>query len=109
MTETLGAIALLAWLAYLVSRLLARRHLPELVGFLIVGALLGPSGVELISDHELASLRPLTEVALAILMFVIGERVSTRALRAAKWTLTTGATQYVLSCLLYTSPSPRDS
>ena len=71
-TETLGAFALLAWLAYLVSRLLARRHLPELVGFLIVGALLGPSGVELISDQELASLRPLTEVALAILMFVIG-------------------------------------
>ena len=100
MTETLGAFAVLAWLAYLASRLLARRHLPELVGFLIVGALLGPSGIELVSEHELSSLRPLTEIALAILMFVIGERVSTRALRAAKWTLTTGATQYVLSAVL---------
>ena len=100
MTETLGAFALIAWLAYLASRLLARRHLPELVGFLIVGALLGPSGIGLVSEHELAALRPITEIALAILMFVIGERVSTRALRAAKWTLTTGATQYALSAVL---------
>jgi len=97
MTETLGAFAILAWLAYLVSRLLARRQLPELVGFLLVGALLGPSGVELINGAELASLRPITEVALAILMFVIGERVSVRALKAAKWTLSTGVVQYLLS------------
>ena len=55
MTETLGAFAVLAWLAYLASRLLARRHLPELVGFLIVGALLGPSGIELVSEHEHSS------------------------------------------------------
>ncbi|MDE0874600.1 MAG: cation:proton antiporter, partial [Acidimicrobiales bacterium] len=96
MTETLGAFAVLAWLAYLASRLLASRHLPELVGFLIVGAVLGPSGIELVSEHELASLRPLTEIALAVLMFIIGQRVSTRALRAARWTLTTGVTQYVL-------------
>jgi len=96
MTETLGAFAVLAWLAYLASRLLASRHLPELVGFLIVGAVLGPSGIELVSEHELAALRPLTEIALAVLMFIIGQRVSTRALRAAKWTLTTGVTQYVL-------------
>ena len=100
MTETLGAFAVLAWLAYLASRLLARRHLPELVGFLIVGALLGPSGIELVSEHELAAVRPLTEIALAILMFVIGERVSVRALRAARWTLTTGATQYILCAVL---------
>jgi NhaP-type Na+/H+ or K+/H+ antiporter len=99
MTETLGAFALLAWLAYLASRLLARRHLPELVGFLLVGAVLGPSGFELVSSSELTSLRPITEVALAILMFVIGERVSRRALRAAKWTITTGVIQYVLSAI----------
>ncbi|MGY9074550.1 MAG: cation:proton antiporter [Acidimicrobiales bacterium] len=99
MTETLGAFALLAWLAYVASRLLARRHLPELVGFLLVGAALGPSGFGLISASELSALRPITEVALAILMFVIGERVSRRALMAAKWTITTGVAQYVLSAI----------
>ena len=99
MSSTLAAFAVLAWLAYLASRVLARRHLPELVAFLIVGAVLGPSGVELISDNELLSLRPITEVALAVLMFVIGERVSGRALRAAKWTVSAGVVQFALSAV----------
>lgn len=99
MTSTLAAFAILAWLAYLASRVLARRHLPELVAFLIVGAVLGPSGVELISDAELLSLRPITEVALAVLMFVIGERVSGRALRAARWTVSAGVVQFALSAV----------
>lgn len=99
MNSTLAAFAVLAWLAYLASRLLARRHLPELVAFLVVGAVLGPSGVGLVGDGALASLRPVTEIALAVLMFVIGERVSTRALRAARWTLITGVLQYALSAV----------
>ena len=99
MNDTLVAFAVLAWLAYLASRLLARHHLPELVAFLIVGAVLGPSGIQLIDKQALISLQPVTEVALAVLMFVIGERVSTRALRAARWTVTTGVIQFVLSAI----------
>ncbi len=102
MNDTLVAFAVLAWLAYLASRLLARHHLPELVAFLIVGALLGPSGpplINLIDAPSLVALRPVTEVALAVLMFVIGERVSVRALRAARWTLTTGVVQFALSAI----------
>ncbi len=99
MTDGLAAFALLAWLAYLASRVLARRNLPELVGFLLVGALLGPSGVELISSQELEGLKPITEIALAVLMFVIGERASSRALKAARWSLTVGALQFILSAV----------
>ncbi len=102
MNDTLVAFAVLAWLAYLASRLLARHHLPELVAFLIVGALLGPSGppvINLIDGPSLVALRPVTEVALAVLMFVIGERVSVRALRTARWTLTTGVVQFALSAI----------
>lgn len=99
MTDGLAAFALLAWLAYLASRVLARRNLPELVGFLLVGALLGPSGVELISSDELLRLQPITEIALAVLMFVIGERASSRALKAARWSLTVGVLQFVLSAV----------
>lgn len=99
MAEGLAAFAVLAWLAYLASRLLARRHLPELVAFLLVGAALGPTGAGLVSSEELSSMRPVTELALAVLMFVIGERVSVRALRAAKWTITTGVVQYLLSAV----------
>ena len=100
MTGTLAAFAVLAWLAYIASRMLARRQLPEVVAFLLVGALLGPSGIELISQDELVKLQPITEVALAILMFVIGERVSTRALKAARWALTAGIVQFAVSAVL---------
>lgn len=99
MTSTLAAFAVLAWLAYIASRMLARRQLPEVVAFLLVGALLGPSGIELISQDELVKLQPITEVALAILMFVIGERVSTRALKAARWALTAGIVQFAVSAV----------
>ncbi len=102
MNDTFVAFAVLVWLAYVASRVLARHHLPELVAFLIVGALLGPSGppfINLIDGPSLIALRPVTEVALAVLMFVIGERVSVRALRAARWTLTTGVVQFALSAV----------
>lgn len=100
MSEGLAAFALLAWLAYLASRLLARRNLPELVGFILVGALLGPEGLELIDKTDLVRLEPVTEIALAVLMFVIGERASARALRAARWSVTAGVAQYLLSFVL---------
>jgi len=96
-SDGLAAFAVLAYLAYLASRVLARRHLPELVAFLLVGAILGPSGVELISEADLARFRPLTEIVLAILMFVIGERVSTRAVREAPWAVTAAVVQFAIT------------
>lgn len=97
MTEGLTALAIVAWLAYIASRVLATRQVPELVGFLAVGAALGPSGFKVLEASQLASLRPVTEIALAILMFIIGERVSRPALKAARWAVTAGIAQYILS------------
>ncbi len=97
MTDGLVALAVLAYLAYIASRLLARRKVPELVGFLVVGAILGPSGFELLTGDDLARLQPATEIALALLMFIIGERVSVRALRAARWSVSAGVLQYALA------------
>ncbi|MFV1990395.1 MAG: cation:proton antiporter [Acidimicrobiales bacterium] len=97
MVSGLPGLVLVIWLAYIASRLLARREVPELVGFLFVGAALGPSGLGVLNAEQLASLGPVTEIALAILMFVIGERVSRHALRAAHWALTAGLAQYFLA------------
>ena len=97
LTDGLAAFAVLAYLAYLASRVLARQNLPELLGFLLAGVLLGPSALGLVSEEDLSRFQPLTEIALAILMFVIGERVSRRALGAARWAVTAGVTQFVLA------------
>lgn len=86
----------MAWLAYLASRVL-RRSLPEFIAFLLVGVLLGPEGFGLIDKADLTRLSGLTGVALAILMFIIGERVSLRALRARRWVPIAGTVQYLLT------------
>lgn len=96
MNEGFFALAAIAWLAYLASRLF-RQQVPELVAFLFVGALAGPSVTGLLSDEELVRLQPVVEGALAVLMFIIGERVSVRALRRARWIVTSGALQYALT------------
>ena len=97
MVEGIATLTVLAWLAYLASRLFKRREVPELVSFLLVGAVLGPSGFKFISQSDLQQLRPLTEIALSVLMFLIGERLSRRALHAMRWVPLTGILQYLLA------------
>lgn len=96
MSDGIVVITVLAWLAYLASRLFRRRELPELVAFLAVGAAAGPSGFGLISRELLTDLDPVLQIALAVLMFIIGERVSVRALKASRWVGIAGSIQYLL-------------
>lgn len=79
----------------LVAGRLTRRHLPELVSWLTVGALLGPSGLSLIPRDEFDHLRPLIQIATAVLMFLVGERLSLRALRPARWVVITALASYL--------------
>lgn len=100
MRTDLAILSLLAWMAFLVSRTFQRRNIPELVAFLFVGAVFGPSGVGLMDEADLQRLEPLTEVALAVLMFMVGERVSLRALRGSWWVAGAGAASYLAAAIL---------
>ncbi|HTS72769.1 MAG TPA: cation:proton antiporter [Gaiellaceae bacterium] len=81
--------------AALAAGRLTRRHLPELVSWLVVGALLGPSGMALIPRDEFDHLRPVIQVATAVLMFLVGERLSLQALRPARWVVVTALASYL--------------
>lgn len=94
MSREIAVFALIAYCAFVFSRVLQRRQIPELVGFLIAGALFGPSALGLLHESDLARLQPLTSVALAVLMFLLGERLTLRSLRTAPWALAGG----LLSC-----------
>ena len=96
----MAVMTLLAWLAFVMSRTLQRRKVPELVGFIVAGIVVGPSGAGLLDDSDLTGLRPVTEFALAALMFLVGERLSLRAVRAGRWIAATGVISYVLSGVL---------
>ena len=97
MNTDIAVLTLLAWLAFVLSRTLQRRKVPELVGFIVAGIVVGPSVLGLLDDADLTRIRPLTEFALATLMFLVGERLSLRAFRGARWIAISGLLSYVLS------------
>lgn len=105
MNSDIAVVTLLAWLAFVMSRTLQRRKVPELVGFIVAGIVVGPSGVGLLEDADLTRLRPVTEFALATLMFLVGERLSMRAVRASRWIPATGVIAYLLSAALVAAAS----
>jgi hypothetical protein len=99
MGGALFALTVLVWLAYVGSRIL-RRSLPEFIAFLGVGVVLGPSVLGVIDEEQLANLSEVTAAALAVLMFIIGERVAPRNLRAQPWVLLAGVVQFLVTAPL---------
>ncbi len=97
-TGTLGATAILLLLAYAAARL-TRRHVPELVGYLVVGALLGPTGLGLLARAPLHQLAPVSVIPVAVLMFSIGERISLRSFRTERWLAVVAPMSFVLTAL----------
>jgi CPA2 family monovalent cation:H+ antiporter-2 len=67
-------LAIIAGLALPVVALAHRFHLPPLVGFLVVGVLIGPSGAALIPDPE--TVAALSEIGVVLLLFEIGLELS---------------------------------
>lgn len=94
------AIAVLAVGAFWAGRLLKTRGLSELVGFLLVGVLVGPVGLGLVSAGQVERLGPVMDVALGLLMFSAGERINLREIRRVGWTLPVGTIQYLLCGVL---------
>jgi CPA2 family monovalent cation:H+ antiporter-2 len=70
MTTTLEFVLLLLVSAVLVVTLFRSLHLPPVIGYLLVGALIGPHALGLM--HEDAGARHLAEFGVVFLMFTIG-------------------------------------
>lgn len=79
---TLLIIALLGGAAIAISKIV-QRFVPEIIVFLALGVLIGPDGpFALINDTNIDALRLLTELALAAIIFLIGDRLRIDDLRA---------------------------
>ena len=99
-TYALLIIAALGGVAIVVSNW-ARRFVPEIVVFLALGVAIGEDGVGLINDDNIRSLNLITQVALAAIIFRIGERLRWEDLRGAKHRLLPlNAAQIAISSLL---------
>lgn len=74
-------IGILITVAYLVSKLFQKAGIPQVVGFIFVGVLLGRSGLNLITEEMSLSLRPLVDLALGFIGFTIGRELEISLLR----------------------------
>ncbi|MFM8551101.1 MAG: cation:proton antiporter [Nitrospiraceae bacterium] len=73
-------------------------RLPSIAGFLVAGALIGPYGLNLVSD--LQQVNVLAEIGIVLLLFTIGMEFSAAHLKAARRLLLVGGPLQVVGVLL---------
>ncbi len=79
--EPLLLVGLVAIVGYYFGRGAHAARLPSLIGFMILGVVLGPSGVGFFYETNLTSLSFLTEMALGFVAFSIGAELSMVSLK----------------------------
>ena len=73
--QPLGSFALLVALAMLVPPLFRRTGLPDLVGLLLAGVLMGPSALNLLQpDGE--TLQLVSDIGAIYLLFIVGRKMT---------------------------------
>ena len=82
--EALTGIAAVALAALACGMTLERLRQPAIVGYILAGALLGPSGLGFVQDRT--GIDRLAELGVLMLLFLIGMELSVRAFRRV-WVL----------------------
>ena len=77
-TNDLTGLAVVALAALICGILLERLRQPAIVGYILAGVALGPAGFGLVGE---ASVAPLAELGVLLLLFTIGMELSVRAFR----------------------------
>ena len=85
----LGELAIVAMAALLCGIGLTRIRQPAIVGYILAGVILGPSGFALVENMNIVSL--LAELGVLLLLFIIGMKLSLRSFRSV-WRLSLLAT-----------------
>lgn len=80
-THDLAGLAVVALAALICGLVLARLRQPAIVGYILSGVILGPSGLGLVQDRE--QIQILAELGVLLLLFFIGMKLSLRAFREA--------------------------
>ncbi len=90
--SVLRDLAIIIGLAIPIVALAHRVRVPSLVGFLLVGVVIGPHGVRLIPEPEAVS--ALAEIGVVLLLFAIGLELSlSDVLRRGRAVMVTGGAQ----------------
>ena len=98
--DRLTSIALVTTAALLCGLALIRLRQPAVVGYILAGIVLGPTGLQVISNTE--TVRTLADLGVIMLLFLIGMELSLRGFKSVyKTALATAALQIVISVGLF--------
>ena len=98
--DKLTAIALVTMAALLCGLLLIRLRQPAIVGYILAGVVLGPTGLKVISNTETVQI--LAELGVIMLLFLIGMELSLRGFKSVyKKALAAAGLQIIMSIGLF--------
>ncbi|MBE0614382.1 MAG: cation:proton antiporter [Burkholderiales bacterium] len=104
------AVLLLA--ALLAGEAASRMRLPRVLGWILAGTALGPSGLDILDLATLGGLNRLLEISVGLILFELGQRVDMHWLRRNPWLLATSllesslAFAAIFGVLLMTGSTP---
>lgn len=96
----LGQLAIVALAALLCGMALTRFKQPAIVGYILAGIILGPSGLGLVENRENVSI--LAELGVLLLLFTIGMKLSLRAFRMVYRTALLAAAMQIAFSVVFT-------
>ncbi|MBL8711823.1 MAG: cation:proton antiporter [Alphaproteobacteria bacterium] len=98
--DTLTSIALVTTAALLCGLALIRLRQPAIVGYILAGVALGPTGLKLVSNTE--TVQVLAELGVIMLLFLIGMELSLRSFKSVyKTALSVAALQIVAALAVF--------
>lgn len=96
--DNLAWFALVVLLANLAGELFSRvLRLPRLLGWVAAGVVLGPAVAGVLDEARLPQLRGIVEIAVALVLFELGQRVDLGWLRRNPWLLATSVLESALA------------
>jgi Kef-type K+ transport system membrane component KefB len=76
-------LGLLLLVSYVTGKLAADIGLPRITGYIVAGLIIGPSGVGVVTDADVASFTLIDQVAIALIAFSAGSELKLREVREA--------------------------
>ncbi|MCK5805707.1 MAG: cation:proton antiporter, partial [Lentisphaeria bacterium] len=83
--EVFVLLGMVLFVGLYAGKMARRVRLPSLIGFMLLGVVLGPSALKWFGGENLEQLSFLTEMALGFVAFAIGAELSMKSLRKQGW------------------------
>ena len=80
-TQIVFLIGMIMFFGAIGGRLFQALHIPQVVGYIVIGIIIGASGLQVLGPNTIASLNPVSSIALSFIGFLVGSELKTDVLK----------------------------